>query len=159
MFGRCYTPSARPSSLMFLIDHSIARIPRSGSFTLAKAGCKLCLLLPGGSWQQQRCDSLHCHEEWWCSVPQSVVVFSWANDEYGAARTCSITQRIQSAFEVQHGAVLPHQCNTPQWTLCREQFLSMKRTGMLPFIYWRFKFCSYERAQVSSIVTIRPRKS
>ena len=29
-----------------------------------------------GPWQQ-RCDSLHCHEEWWSSLPPSVVVFSW----------------------------------------------------------------------------------
>ena len=28
-----------------------------------------------GPWQQQRCDSLHCHEEWWGSV-QPIVVFS-----------------------------------------------------------------------------------
>ena len=28
-----------------------------------------------GTWQQQRCDSLHCHEEWWCSLSPRVVVF------------------------------------------------------------------------------------
>ena len=27
-------------------------------------------------WQQQWCDSLHCHEEWWGYVSPSVVVFS-----------------------------------------------------------------------------------
>ena len=27
-------------------------------------------------WQQQ-CDSLYCYEEWWGSVPPSVMVFSW----------------------------------------------------------------------------------
>ena len=30
-----------------------------------------------GPWE--RCDSLHCHEEWWGSVPPSVVVFSWVH--------------------------------------------------------------------------------
>ena len=38
--------------------------------------------IAGGSrdlWQQQRCDSLHCHEEWWGSVTPSVVVFSWVH--------------------------------------------------------------------------------
>ena len=28
---------------------------------------------------QQRCDSLHCLEEWWGSVRPSVVVFSWVH--------------------------------------------------------------------------------
>ena len=30
-----------------------------------------------GPWQQQRCDSLHCYEEWVGSAPPSVIVFSW----------------------------------------------------------------------------------
>ena len=59
-----------------------------------------------GPWQQQRCDSLHCHEEWWGSVPLNVVVFSWALHEVGTARTYS-SRRV---------AVLPHQCHMPQWT-------------------------------------------
>ena len=28
-------------------------------------------------WQQQRCDSLHCHEEWWGSLPQSASSSPW----------------------------------------------------------------------------------
>ena len=68
-----------------------------------------------GPWQQQRCDSLHCHEEWWGSVPPNVV-FCWALDEGGAAGMCSSRQRLPSALEVQHGVVLPHQCHMPQWT-------------------------------------------
>ena len=31
-----------------------------------------------GPWQQ-RCDSLHCHEECWGSVPPSVFVFAWVH--------------------------------------------------------------------------------
>ena len=31
-------------------------------------------------------------------------------------RTCNSRQHLQSAFEVQHDAVLPDQCNIPQWT-------------------------------------------
>ena len=27
-----------------------------------------------GPWQQQRCDSLHCHDEWWSSVPPSIAI-------------------------------------------------------------------------------------
>ena len=37
-----------------------------------------------GPWQQQqRCDSLHCYEEWWGSVPTSVIIFSWVLHEDG----------------------------------------------------------------------------
>ena len=89
MFGRRHTPSARPSLLMFLIDRPIARIssyvvlyrvPRSGSFTLASRWQSRTLISSKysgtrGPWQQ-RCDSLHCHEEWWGSVPPSVIFLS-----------------------------------------------------------------------------------
>ena len=50
------------------------------------------------------------------SVPPSVVVFSWALDEGGAAGTCSSRQLLPLALEVQLGAILPYQCHTPQWT-------------------------------------------
>ena len=30
-----------------------------------------------GPWQKQRCDFLHCHEEWWGSVPQSASHSPW----------------------------------------------------------------------------------
>ena len=30
-----------------------------------------------GLWLQQRCDSLHCHEEWWASVPPSASHSPW----------------------------------------------------------------------------------
>ena len=65
-----------------------------------------------GLWQQQWCDSLHCHEEWWDSVPQSVVVL----DKCGATGTCSSRQCLPSSLQIQCGAVLPHQCHMPQWT-------------------------------------------
>ena len=32
-----------------------------------------------GPWQQQWCDFFHFHDEWWSSVPPSVVVFSWVH--------------------------------------------------------------------------------
>ena len=69
-----------------------------------------------GLWQQQQCDSMHCHEEWWGSIPPSVVIFSWVLDEGGASTTCSSRQHLLSVLEVQCDAVLPHQCHTPQWT-------------------------------------------
>ena len=68
-----------------------------------------------GPWQQQRCGSLHCHEEWWDSVPPSFVVFSWALENGGDAGKCSSRLRLPSLFEVQRGAVLPHECLTPHW--------------------------------------------
>ena len=30
-----------------------------------------------GPWQQQRCDSLHCFEEWWGSLPPSALRSPW----------------------------------------------------------------------------------
>ena len=77
-----------------------------------------------GPWQLQMCDSLHCHEEWWCSIPPSVFVFSLALDEGDAPGMCSSRQRLPSTLEVQHGAVLPHQCLTPQWTSPAQHILS-----------------------------------
>ena len=79
-------------------------------------------------WHQQRFYSIDCHEGWRGSIP-SAVVFSWTLDESGAAGTCSSRQGLSSALEVERGAVLPHECNTPQWTwpqlhntLCRTYF-------------------------------------
>ena len=69
-----------------------------------------------GLWQQQRCGSLHYHEEWWGSVPQNVIVFFWALDEGGAAGMWSRRQHLPSALEVQCCAVLLHQYHMPQWT-------------------------------------------
>ena len=43
-------------------------------------------------------------------------------------------------------------------TLCRAHFLWTRKIGMLHSFDWRFKFGSYERAQVSFIATICPRK-
>ena len=68
------------------------QVPRSGSFTLVKKSQSHGLIsgeygnVPEfptasgtrGQWQQQ-CDSLHCHEEWWGSVPPSVIVFYWVH--------------------------------------------------------------------------------
>ena len=57
MFGRCCTPSAHPSLLMFCIDHPIAwissslvlyRVPRSGSFTCKEIA--IVWLISGDGW-------------------------------------------------------------------------------------------------------------
>ena len=100
MFGRRLTPSARPSLLTFGIDHPIVRIRSSLSYCTGSLAVVLSLwrrdrnrmdsyrvsmedipessIASGarGPWEQRR-DSLHCHEEWWGSVPPGVVVFSW----------------------------------------------------------------------------------
>ena len=98
---KCRTPSARPSLLMFRIDLPIARISSSlcctGSLAQIlslwrkdrdrmdshRASTMDVSEFPIANssrdpWQQ-RCDSLYCHEEWWGSVPPSVVVFSWVH--------------------------------------------------------------------------------
>ena len=87
MFGKLRTPSARPSLFMFRIDRPRARIrlslvlyriPRSGSLILARDRNRMDSYLvstvdvpespiPRSPRQQQRCDSLHCHEKWWGS--------------------------------------------------------------------------------------------
>ena len=107
-----------------------------------------------GPWQQQRCDSLQCHEEWWGSVPPSIVVFSWALDGSGAAGTWSGRQCLLSALEfsvVQNCPlnVISHTEQHLHSILCRVHFLCTRRTEMLPFIWLarRFKFDSYEWAQ------------
>ena len=99
MFVRRCTPSVRPSLLMFRPDHPIARISsplvlyrvfalvlslwrsdrnRMDSYRLSMLDVPEYPIASGtkGPWQQQRCDSLHCYEEWWDSVPPSVVVLS-----------------------------------------------------------------------------------
>ena len=129
MFGRRRTSSARSSLLMFHIDRPIARI----SSSLVFSGTHTVVLSlwrrdrnhmdsyqvstvdvvespisssTRGPWRQQRCDALHCHEEWWTSVPPSVFAFSWVLDEGGDAGMCSSRQCLTSALEVQRGAVL-----------------------------------------------------
>ena len=112
MFGRRCAPSARPSLLMFRTDHPIIRIssslvlyrvPRSGSslwrrdrncmdsYQVTTVDVPESPIASGarGQWEQQRRDSLHCHEEWLCSIP-CVVVFSWELDKGGAAGSCSV---------------------------------------------------------------------
>ena len=37
-------------------------------------------------------------------------------DEAGAVEMCSSKQCLPSALEAQHGAILPYQCHSPQWT-------------------------------------------
>ena len=139
MFGRYHTPSARPSLLMFRTNSPISGI---SSFIVLYRVLAVILSLWGrdhncmysyrvstvdvpqfsfasdarAPWQQPRCDYLDCHEEWWGSVPRTVVVFSWALDEGGAPGTCSSRKHLPSVLEVQRGAVLSHQCHTPQWT-------------------------------------------
>ena len=96
MFGSCLTPSARPSLLMFHINRPIARITSTLELYLAVVlslwrryytpmdSCRVSTVnvqespIVSGTrgLLQQRCDSLHCLEKWWGSVPPSVVVFS-----------------------------------------------------------------------------------
>ena len=97
--------------------------------------------------QQQRCDSFHCHEGWWGSVPPSLVVFSWSLDEGGAAGTCSSRQRLLFALEVLLYTVVQyypinvilHNEHLLHSILSRAHFLWTKRTGMLPFIWMAFQ--------------------
>ena len=82
---RC-TPSACPPLLIFRIDRTTSllyRVPRSGSFTVQRDGNRMdsyqmsTVDVPESPiasearspWQQQRCDSLHCHEERCMSRP------------------------------------------------------------------------------------------
>ena len=102
MFRRCRTPSARPSLLIFHIDHidwyvyllccigSLAVIRslrrrdrnRMDSYRVSTVDVPESHISSGaiGPWQQQQCNSLHCHEEWWGSV--TPILFSWALDDY-----------------------------------------------------------------------------
>ena len=85
MFGRRRTPSARPSCVIpdpsqcFLSHWQRNRI-RMDSYRVSTIDVPESPISSGarGPWQQ-RCDSLHCHEECWSSVPSSVVVFSWVH--------------------------------------------------------------------------------
>ena len=43
--------------------------------------------------RSSQCDSLHCPEEWWDSVPLSVVIFSWALDEV-ELQECAVVSSI-----------------------------------------------------------------
>ena len=138
MFGRCHTPSAHPSLLMFCTDCPIAWISsllcctgslavvlslwqrahnRMDSYRVNTVDVPESPIASSARdlLQQQRCNSLHCHEEWWGSVPPSVIIFSWALDEGGAAGMCSSKQHLPSVLEVQHGAILHYHCHMPQW--------------------------------------------
>ena len=90
-----------------------------------------------GPWQQ-RCDSLHCYEEW------SSVVFSWTLDEGGAAETCNSTQHLPlpwrySVVYYYPIIVIRHNEHHLHSTLCRAHFLWTRRTVMLPFIWLAFQ--------------------
>ena len=52
-----------------------------------------------GPWQQQRCDSLHCHEEWWCSAPKSASRSPWKHScVLGHRATSILIQERCSSF-------------------------------------------------------------
>ena len=169
MFRRRRTPSARSSLLIFHIDPPIARISsslcctgslvlllslwqrdrnRMDSYLVSTMDVSESPIFSGarGPWLQQRCDSLHCLEEWCGSVPPSAVVFSWALDEGGSTGTCSNTQRLPSTLEESVVQYYPS-----------VSYATMNITFTAHSFDWRFKFGSYEQAQVSSIATIRPR--
>ena len=116
-----------------------------------------------GPWHQQRCDSLHCHEEWWGSIPPSssfspagtqIIVQERAvvGSVYRLPWRYSLVQYYPQCHTLRHNEHHLHN------TLCRAHFLWTTRTRMLPFIWLAFQVL-YERAQVSPIATIRPRKS
>ena len=101
MFGRRRALSACPPLLMFRINRLIARQVHllyctgvlavvlsvwrrdrnhMDSYRVSTVDVPESPITSGarGPWQQA-CDSLYCHEEWWGSVPPSVVVFSWVH--------------------------------------------------------------------------------
>ena len=168
---------------MFRIDRPIARIssflvlyrvPRSGSFTLEKRSKSHGII----SGEYGGCSRIfHCQrcKRFLTAVSVKILAFSWrimgfcttkcrsfflSLDEGCAAGTCSCRQRLPSALEVQRCAILPHQWHSPQWTAqCVGRSFFRGEQGCFHSFDWRFTFSSYEQAQVSSMVTISPRKS
>ena len=122
MFVRRCTPSVRPSLLMFRPDHPIARISsplvlyrvfalvlslwrsdrnRMDSYRLSMVDVPEYPIASGtkGPWQQQRCDSLHCYEEWLGSVPTSDSHSPWKHSSILRPHATSILiQECCSSF-------------------------------------------------------------
>ena len=143
MFGRRRTTSAGPSMLMLWTNRSIVwissslvlyRVPRIDSLLWWRDGNRMDSYrvstvdapespISSGArtpWQVQQCNSLLCHEEWWDSVPPSVVIFSWALDVGGAAGTYSSGQLLPSALEVQRSSsFVLNPCNSCIIWQCR----------------------------------------
>ena len=139
IFGRRHTPSVRPPVSMFRIDRPITRI--SSSFMLYRALAVVLslwrrnrnrmdtyrvnavnvpesLIVSGARspWQQQRCDSLHCHEEWWGSVPSYVVVFSWVHKDHDLfAKVKEPVQRKKWTYPCYRVVNTEHQQGWTRW--------------------------------------------
>ena len=69
-FNSCVVPG--PSQWFFLLWRKDRN--RMDSYRVSTADVPEASIASGarGPWQQQQCDTLHCHEEWWGSVPPSV---------------------------------------------------------------------------------------
>ena len=95
-----------------------------------------------GSWQQQRYDSLHCHEDWWDSVPPSVVFSKrWTEVVLQERAVLGSVYRLPwrySLVQYYPTNVMRHNEHL-LGTLCRSHFLWTRRTGMLPFIWLTFQ--------------------
>ena len=138
MFGGHWTPSVHPSLLMFHIDRPIAQITLlccPGSLTVVLSlwqRYRNCLdsyrastvVVPESPITLLRLLSMTTAAVWllalswmtWFCTTDCPSRFLLMLDEGGAAETCSNRLRLLSALEIQHGAVLPHQCHVPQWT-------------------------------------------
>ena len=94
---------------------------------------------------QQRCDSLYCYEEWWCSVPPSIVIFSlntWAKVVQQEHAVVGSVYRPPWRYRmVQYYSITIMRDNEHHLrsTLCRAHFLWTRRSGMLPFTWLPFQ--------------------
>ena len=175
MFGRLFTPSVHPSLLMFHIDCSIAQRslvlygPLQRFFHFGEEIVITCTDIGWVQWMFQNlplsAEQEVCDDSW--GVTPSTVT---KNDGVPYHQMSSFSPEHITKVELQERAivssiycllwrysvmqyylinVIHHNKHHLHSTLCRAHFLCTRRTGMLPFISLRFKFGSYERAQVS----------
>ena len=112
-----------------------------------------------GPWQQQLCDSLHCYEGWWDSVPPSVVsVERWMKVVLQNVQHYRLPWRYSVVQYCPINAMHPVNITFTAHYVGRT-FFRWGEPECFHSFHWCFKCGSYERAQVSSLTTIGPRKS
>ena len=160
MFGRHRTSLAHQFLLIFCIDCPIAWISSSqspamvlshwqrdrncmDSYRANMVDVSVSPIVSGtrGPCQQQQCDSLHCHVSFSHECRMKVVCL-------GGTEWCRITP---SMSYTSMNIIFTAYC-------VGHTFFGWRELDCFHSFDWHFKFGSYEHAQVSSIVTIRPRK-
>ena len=99
-----------------------------------------------GLWHQKRCDSLHCHKEWWGSIPP-IVVFSPERWKKGVLQERALVGSVYHLL-CRYSTVLYYPINVIRHneyhllrTLRRNHFLWTRIPGRLPFIWVMFQIC------------------